>query len=205
MNINLDSIAKAFITRDCGGPIVLMSSLLLFCSACIDILPGSATPHPPATALPAATPRPPATALPAATAIVEAPPHHCPTIDFDKEYDQAPVDFLDLEPDLERKIIEAAKRAINNPNILIPYGEIYGLRATRSYTPSISESELAIERSDGSWYYRRLTVWYRYTDGSVEYSSDDSASQVEVYVLEYPGHGCEVEQAFIPRPNRGYY
>lgn len=119
----------------------------------------------------------------------------CPTIDFDKDYDDNPYDFLDLSPYLEGLVLEAAKRAIENPNITIPIGEVRGFRATMQYTPSVSRDDVAIERSDGSWYYKTIVLGFRYTDGTMNYS-DDGYSTAKVWLREHVWLGCQVQRAY---------
>ena len=121
----------------------------------------------------------------------------CPTIDFDKEYDDDPYDFLDLNPYLEGQVVEAARRAIDNPNITVPIGEFRGFRATDQYTPSVSEDDLAIERGNGSWYYKTVELRFRYTDGTIRYG-EDGYSTVKVWLRERPFLGCLVEEAHTP-------
>ena len=123
----------------------------------------------------------------------------CPTIDFDKDYDDDPYpyDFLDLNPYLEGQVIEAARRAIDNPNITMPMGEIMGFRATMQYTPSVSRDDVATERSDGSWYYKTVELRFRYTDGTVRYG-EDGYSTVKVWLRERPWLGCHVQDAHTP-------
>ena len=121
----------------------------------------------------------------------------CPTIDFDKDYDDDPYDYLDLNPYLEGQVIEAARRAINNPNITFPIGEFRGFRATMQYTPSVSRDDVAIERSDGSWYYKTVELGFRYTDGAVRYG-EDGYSTVKVWLGEHTWLGCHVQDARTP-------
>ena len=121
----------------------------------------------------------------------------CPTIDFDRDFDDDPYDFLDLNSYLERQVIEAAGRAIDNPNITMPIGEIRGFRATMQYTPSVSGDDVAIERGNDSWYYKTVELQFRYTDGTVRYG-EDGYSTVKVWLREHPWLGCHVQDAYTP-------
>ena len=121
----------------------------------------------------------------------------CPTIDFHKDDDDDPYDFLGLNPYLERQVIEAARRAIDNANITMHIGEVRGFRATSQYTPSVSGNDLAIERGNGSWYYKTIELRFRYTDGTVRYG-EDGYSTVKVWLRERPWFGCHVQDAHTP-------
>ena len=151
--------------------LTLLFLLPLFLSAC-NPLPFNPTP----------TPSVPASAM-------------CPTLDVDKDYDDDPFHFLELSPELEARVLDAARRAVHNPNINMPVGEILGFAATFRYTPTVLKAAVAVQRSDGSWYYRNIKVQFEYT-GDPPYSfTDDHRSFVDVYIYERPGEGCIIESA----------